>query len=98
MSQMHRLRYTGVQATVFQHDNVGHVEPLGEFDVPDDRLLSYMRRGDIEHAGKCPAPPCRCGGEPQPEPGPEPAALAKGARSARTKEPKQDDGENPASS
>lgn len=75
---MERLRYTGVQPTTFQHDQVGHVEPGGEFDVPGDRLLAYMRRADIEHAGECPAPPCRCGEEPQPDPAPEIPAGSSG--------------------
>jgi hypothetical protein len=93
---MHRLRYTGVKATVFMHDQVGHVEPDGEFDVPEDRLLAYMRRADIEHAGECPAPPCRCGNEPEADP--EPEAPAKTARAARARPPKQDDGEGAGSS
>ena len=61
------LRYTGVQATTFQTPGVGHVEPAGEFEIPLSLLLSFMRRGDIEHVGKCPAPPCRCGEEPEPQ-------------------------------
>jgi hypothetical protein len=61
-----RLRYTGVQATTFQTPGVGHVQPGGEFDVPPSLLLSFMRRGDIEHAGECPSPPCRCGVEAEP--------------------------------
>lgn len=63
-----RLRYTGVQATTFRAPGAGHVEPGGEFDVDASLLLSFMRRPDIEHAGECPAPPCRCGSEPEPEP------------------------------
>jgi hypothetical protein len=61
------LRYTGVQATTFQTPGVGHVEPAGEFEIPLSLLLSFMRRGDIEHVGKCPAPPCGCGEEPEPQ-------------------------------
>jgi hypothetical protein len=61
-----RLRYTGVQATVFETGHVGCVEPGGEFAVDASLLLRFMRRPDIEHAGGCPAPPCRCGQEPEP--------------------------------
>lgn len=63
-----RLRYAGEQAVTFQHPGVGHVEPGGEFDVPAEAVLSFMRRADIEHAGECHQPPCRCGEEPRPEP------------------------------
>jgi hypothetical protein len=62
-----QLRYTGSQAATFQAPGVGHVEPQGEFDVDPSLLLSFMRRRDIEHAEKCPVPPCRCGAEPAPE-------------------------------
>ncbi len=65
MSELVRLRYTGGQAVTFQYPGVGHVEPNGEFDVPADVLLSFMRRADIEHAGECHQPPCRCGEEPE---------------------------------
>lgn len=61
----HRLRYTGEQAAAFQTGRVGYIEPGGEFSVPDDLLVSFMRRADVEHAGECPAPPCRCDQEPQ---------------------------------
>jgi hypothetical protein len=60
-----RLRYTGEQAATFQQPGVGHVEPGGEFGVPPEALVSFMRRRDIEHAGECPQPPCRCGEEPE---------------------------------
>lgn len=63
------LRYTGVQATTFQEPGTGCVEPGGEFEVDESRLAGFMRRPDIEHAGECPKPPCRCGQEPQPEAG-----------------------------
>lgn len=63
-----RLRYTGEQAVTFQRPGVGYVEPGAEFGVPADAVLSFMRRADIEHAGECPAPPCKCGEEPEPEP------------------------------
>jgi hypothetical protein len=71
-----RLRYTGVQATTFQTPGVGHVQPGGEFDVPPSLLLSFMRRPDIEHVGKCPAPPCLCGEEPQGAEAPEASEAA----------------------
>jgi hypothetical protein len=80
-----RLRYTGTQATTFQEPGVGHVEPGGEFEVPPGRLPSFMRRADIEHAGECPSPPCKCGAEPEPEP-PAPAAKESGtAKHAKAK-------------
>ena len=60
-----RLRYTGSHATTFTE--AGHVEPGGEFSVPADRARGYLRRADVEHAGECPAPPCKCGEEPEPE-------------------------------
>jgi hypothetical protein len=81
-----RLRYTGEQATVFQEPGVGHVEPGGEFTVDASRLLSFMRRADIGHAGECPAPPCRCGQDPAPgpqAPGAGEAAPASGRRGRR---------------
>lgn len=65
---VHQLRYTGDHATVFQTGNVGLVEPGDEFAVPDELLLRFMRRPDVSHAVECPAPPCRCGEDPQPEP------------------------------
>jgi hypothetical protein len=78
-----RLKYTGTQATTFQEPGVGHVEPGGEFEVPADRLLSFMRRADIEHAAECPSPPCKCGQEPEP---PAPAAKESGtAKHAKAK-------------
>jgi hypothetical protein len=68
---VHQLRYTGDHATVFQTGNVGLVEPGDEFAVPDELLIRFMRRPDVSHAGECPAPPCRCGEDLQPEPEPE---------------------------
>ncbi len=73
-----RLRYTGEQAVTFQYPGVGHVEPGGEFSVPVGALLSFMRRADIEHAGECHQPPCKCGEEPEPEP-PAPQEAESGA-------------------
>jgi hypothetical protein len=64
LSDLVRLRYTGEQAVTFQFPGVGHVPPQGEFGVPPEALLSFMRRADIEHAGECHQPPCRCGEEP----------------------------------
>lgn len=61
-----RLRYTGEQAVTFQFPGVGYVEPGGEFGAPAEAVLSFMRRADVEHAGECPAKPCRCGEEPEP--------------------------------
>lgn len=60
-----RLRYTGTHATTFQRPGVGHLQPGDEFDVPAEAVLAFMRRADIEHVGECPAPPCRCGEEPE---------------------------------
>jgi hypothetical protein len=69
---VHQLRYTGDHGTVFQTGNVGLLEPGEEFAVPGELLLRFMRRPDVDHAGECPKPPCRCGEEPQPQPaGPE---------------------------
>ena len=68
MSELVRLRFTGEQPQTFQYPGVGHVEPGGEFGVPLEVLVSFMRRRDIEHAGECHQPPCRCGEEPEPEP------------------------------
>jgi hypothetical protein len=65
-----RLRYTGDQATTFQAPGVGHLQPGDGFEVPPELVLSFMRRADVEHVGKCPSPPCRCGEEPVPR-GPE---------------------------
>lgn len=62
---VHQLRYTGYQAVTFQEPGVGYVEPNGEFSVDESRLRGFMRRADIEHAGECPAPPCKCGEEPE---------------------------------
>ena len=59
------LRYAGELATTFQRPGVGHLEPGSKFSVPESALLSFMRRGDVEHDGECPAPPCRCGEEPE---------------------------------
>lgn len=60
-----RLRYTGALPTSFMTGNVGEVEPNGEFSVPDELVRSFIRLADVEHAGPCPAPPCRCGEEPE---------------------------------
>jgi hypothetical protein len=68
LTELVELRYTGEQAVTFQFPGVGYVEPKGEFSVPPEAVLSFMRRADIEHAGGCPVPPCRCGEEPEPEP------------------------------
>ena len=76
----HQLRYTGYQAVTFQEPGVGYVEPNGEFAVDESRLLSFMRRADIEHAGECPAPPCKCGEEPEPQ---GPAGSRPSARRSR---------------
>jgi hypothetical protein len=69
-----------VQATTFQRPGVGSLQPGDEFDVPAEAVLPFMRRADIEHAGECHAPPCRCGEEPQPQereaPGASEAASA----------------------
>jgi hypothetical protein len=78
LSDTFRLRYTGEQAATFQQPGVGYVEPQGEFDVPAEALLSFMRRRDIEHAGECPAPPCKCGEEPEPEASEEASASQEG--------------------
>lgn len=80
----HRLKYTGSHEQVFQTGNVGLVEPGGEFGVPDELLRRFMRRPDVEHAGECPVPPCRCGQEPQPEPAPEASDDTSRAQDADT--------------
>lgn len=72
------LRYTGELATTFQRPGVGHLEPGAKFSVPESALLSFMRRGDIEHDGECPAPPCKCGSEPEPDPDAGQASGASG--------------------
>lgn len=59
-----QLRYTGDQATTFTRHGI-EVEPGCTFDAPAAALLSLMRRADVEHEAECPAPPCRCGEEPQ---------------------------------
>lgn len=61
------LRYTGDQAVTFMTHGVGEVEPGGTFGVPESALLAFMRRGDVEHDGECPAPPCAHGREPEPQ-------------------------------
>lgn len=48
-----KLRYTGVQATVFQHDGVGLVSPDDpEFEVPEEVAERYLRRPDVERASE----------------------------------------------
>lgn len=85
MSEPVRLKYTGTQATTFQEPGVGQVEPGEEFEVPPGRLLAFMRRSDIEHAGECPAPPCKCGQEPEPVTEPQaPGGNGKPKGSRRT--------------
>lgn len=81
----HQLRYTGTRPTTFQEPGVGHVEPGGEFSVPEGRLLSFMRRPDVEHAGECHAPPCKCGEESRP---PEPETGVSAGESADAAGPK----------
>lgn len=71
------LKYTGVQATTFARPGVGHLEPGDTFTVPESALLAFIRRGDIEHDGDCPRPPCKCGQEPKTE-----AAQAAGSGSS----------------
>ncbi len=79
-----RLRYTGTQATTFREPGVGHVEPGGEFGVAPSRLPSFLRRPDIEHAGDCPWPPCRCALDPRPPREPDVTAKPAKAKAAKT--------------
>lgn len=69
------LRYTGDQAVTFMTHGVGEVEPGGSFEVPESALPSFMRRGDVEHDGECPQPPCKCGGDREPQ---APESIVKG--------------------
>lgn len=71
-----RLRYTGASLVSFLTGGVGEVAPGGEFEVDGQHLRSFMRRADVEHAGDCPAPPCRCGEESEAAQAPGPAEAA----------------------
>lgn len=88
------LRYTGDQAVTFMTHGVGEVGPeRGTFEVPESALASYMRRGDVEHDGECPSPPCRCGGEPgrqAPESGAKGKPRGGRSRGATSKQDGQD--------
>lgn len=48
------LRYTGVQVVTFL--GFGEVFPGGTFLVPDDRVESFLTRGDVEVAPPEPVP------------------------------------------